>query len=148
MRTTKPRALPTSFEKLTLELSPRAIANDGELDRMLAMIDRLMTIARLSKGQSQYLETLVQLVQVYEAAHHAIDTSGISGLATLKHLLDENGLSAADLARLLGAHTSMGDKNLKGERSLTVDHIRILAERFTVAPDAFIDRRRGRRAAA
>ena len=86
-----------------------------------------------------YLETLVQLVQAYEAEHHAIDTTGLTGLDSLKHLLEENQMNASDLARLLGVHPSLGSKILKGERSLTVAHIRKLAERFKVSPGLFLD---------
>jgi antitoxin component HigA of HigAB toxin-antitoxin module len=48
-------------------------------------------------------------------------------------------MNASDLARLLGVHASMGSKLLKGERALTVDHLRILAARFKVRPDTFMD---------
>jgi len=116
-----------------------ATTDDIHYQRTLEMIDRLMASGRLTKGQSTYLETLVQLVQAYEASHHAIDTSGIGGLATLKHLMAEHEMSASDLARLLLVHESMGSKILKGERSLTVDHLKKLASRFKVSPEAFID---------
>jgi antitoxin component HigA of HigAB toxin-antitoxin module len=33
----------------------------------------------------------------------------------------------------------MGSKILKGERSLTVNHLRKLAARFQVSPELFID---------
>lgn len=145
--TIKQARLRSEFADLVREMAPSAIMNQAQLDRTLAMIDRLMAAGKLSRGQSLYLETLVQLVQAYEASHHAIHTGDLNGIAMLKHLLDESGLSAADLARLLGVHVSMGSKILKGERSLTVDHIAILADRFKVTPDVFIDRRRGNKAA-
>jgi len=85
------------------------------------------------------LETFVQLVQAYEASHHAIDISDISGLDSLKYLLDENEMNASDLARLLGVHASMRSKILKGERSLTVEHLKKLSTRFKVRPELFID---------
>ena len=44
-----------------------------------------------------------------------------------------------DLARLLDVHPSMGSKILRGERSLTVEHLRKLCERFKVNPRLFID---------
>ncbi len=97
-----------------------------------------MARPRLTPGQSRYLETLVQLVQVYESAHHPIDTSGLGGIDSLRYLLAEHSMSAADLARLLGVHPSMGSKLLKGERSLTVEHIRRLAARFAVRPELFL----------
>ncbi len=84
------------------------------------------------------METLVQLVQAYEASNHAIDTADISGLESLKHLMVENEMNASDLARLLGVHASMGSKILKGDRSLTVDHLKKLSKRFKVSPELFI----------
>ena len=48
-------------------------------------------------------------------------------------------MNASDLARLLGIHPSMGSKILKGERSLTVEHVKKLTARFKVRPELFID---------
>jgi antitoxin component HigA of HigAB toxin-antitoxin module len=53
--------------------------------------------------------------------------------------MKENGMNASDLARLLGVHPSMGSKISKGERALTVDHLRKLSARFKVDPRLFID---------
>jgi HTH-type transcriptional regulator/antitoxin HigA len=131
--------LPGRFADLAALTPPRAIADDAEHARMLEMIDRLMARAKLTRGQEVYLETLVQLVEAYEQTHHAIDTSDLSGIDSLRHLLAENDMNASDLARLLGVHPSMGSKILNSERSLTVDHLRKLAERFGVRPELFMD---------
>jgi len=120
-------------------MPPQAILDDVHLQNSVEMIDELMANGKLTKGQASYLETLVQLVQAYEASHHAIEVSGISGLDSLKHLLEQSEMSASDLARLLGMHASMGSKILKGDRSLTVGHLKKLAERFKVSPEIFID---------
>jgi HTH-type transcriptional regulator / antitoxin HigA len=61
------------------------------------------------------------------------------GIGVKSHLLDENGMNASDLARLLDIHPSMGSKILRGERSLTVDHLRKLCDRFKVNPRLFMD---------
>jgi antitoxin component HigA of HigAB toxin-antitoxin module len=50
----------------------------------------------------------------------------------------EHGLNASALARVLGVHESMGSKILRGERALTVDHIRSLAARFKVRAEIFL----------
>jgi HTH-type transcriptional regulator/antitoxin HigA len=102
------------------------------------MIDRLMASGKLTKGQELYMETLVQLVQAYEGRHHRIDTGDLGGIDALRHLLGANDMSASDLARLLGVHPSMGSKILNGERSLTVEHLRKLADRFSVRPALFM----------
>ena len=132
------KKLPGRFEDLVRIMPPQAITDDIHYNNTVEMIDRLMANGKMTKGQTLYLETLVQLVQAYEATYHAINTTGISGLDSLKHLLDENGMNASDLARLLGVHVSMGSKILKGDRSLTVDHLKILSARFKVSPDIFI----------
>ena len=130
--------LPGRFEDLVRLMPPRAIADDVELENTIEMIDRLMAIPKLTRGQALYMETLTQLVRVYEAEHHAIDTAGISGLESLKHLLEANAMTGSDLARLLGVHPSMGSKILKGQRQLTADHLRKLTRRFTVEASLFL----------
>lgn len=120
-------------------MPPQAIMDEGQYENTVEMIDHLMAIDKLTKGQALYLETLVQLVQAYEASHHAIDTADLTGLDMLRHLLAENGMNASDLGRLLGVHASMGSKILKGERSLTVEHLKKLAARFKVNPAIFIN---------
>lgn len=130
--------LPGRFEDLVREMPPQAIVDEASHENAVEMIDRLMARGKLTKGQELYLETLVQLVQVYEGAHHAIDTKRLSGAALLNHLAAEHGLSAAAIAQILGVHASMGSKLLKGERSLTVAHARALGARFKVRFEAFL----------
>ena len=130
--------LPRRFNELVALMPPQAIMDDVHYENTTEMIDRLMAAGRLTKGQELYLETLVQLVQVYEAGHHAIDTAGLGGLDALRHLLAENDMNASDLARMLGIHPSMGSKILNGERSLTIGHLRKLADRFKVGPELFM----------
>ncbi|MHB1157332.1 MAG: helix-turn-helix domain-containing protein [Phycisphaerales bacterium] len=130
--------LPRSFNDLVAVMPPQAIMDEVHYENTLEMIDRLMAADKLTKEQELYLETLVQLVQAYETQHYAIDTHRLSGIAALRYLLDENQMNASDLARLLGVHPSMGSKILKGERSLTVEHLRTLADRFKVRPELFM----------
>jgi HTH-type transcriptional regulator/antitoxin HigA len=139
MPTTKDNAkLPGRFAALVEIMPPQAIADDVQLANTLEMIDRLMAAGKLTKGQQSYLETLVQLVEVYEAENHSIDVSDIHGLEALRHLLDLHGMTASDLARLLGVHVSLGSKILKGDRALTVEHMKALSDRFKVRADVFM----------
>jgi HTH-type transcriptional regulator/antitoxin HigA len=135
---TENAALPKRFEDLVALMAPRAISDDVGYENTVEMVDRLMASGRLSKDQAAYLETLVQLVEVYDAREHAIAVDGLGGVETLRHLMDEASMSGSDLARLLGLHASMGSKILNGDRSLTLDHVRQLAAHFGVRPYAFI----------
>ena len=83
---------------------------------------------------------LSTLVEAYENTHDPIDALAICSLDALRALLDEHGMSATDLARLLGVHRSMGSKLLKGEPVLTARHLQMLSERFKVSTDLFLDR--------
>jgi HTH-type transcriptional regulator/antitoxin HigA len=130
--------LPGRFDELVRLMPPQAIADDVQLDNTIEMIDRLMAKPKLTKGQSVYLETLTQLVEVYEAEHHAIDTADLTGLDMLKHLLAENNMTATDLARLLDVHPSLGSKILKADRNLTADHLRKLTQHFHVDASVFL----------
>jgi HTH-type transcriptional regulator/antitoxin HigA len=56
----------------------------------------------------------------------------------LKHLLEENRLTAADLSRILGGSRNLGAMILRGERNLTLPHVRKLAARFKVGAELFI----------
>jgi HTH-type transcriptional regulator/antitoxin HigA len=139
VKNTIPNRLPTGFAELSDLVPARAIMAEREHTAALEMINRLTSIERLSPGQSVYFETLIQLVQAYEARNEPIDVDGLTGVDLLRFLLSENGLTAADLARILGIHASMGSKILRGDRSLTLDHVKKLAIRFRVRPDAFMD---------
>ena len=131
--------LPSRFEQLVEVMPPQAIRDDRQYQKTLDAVDQLMSRKKLTRGQALYMETLVQLVQAYEADRHPIDTSDLRGIDSLRHILAENQMNASDLARLLGVHASMGSKILKGERSLTVEHVKKLAARFRVRPQVFID---------
>lgn len=131
--------LPGRFEALVERMPPQAIMDELQYANTIEMVDRLMASGKLTKGQELYMETLVQLVQAYETQHLGINTADIHGIEALQHVLDENDMNASDLARLLGVHPSMGSKILKGERSLTVEHLRKLADRFKVRPGLFMD---------
>jgi HTH-type transcriptional regulator/antitoxin HigA len=62
----------------------------------------------------------------------------ISGLDALKHLLEEHEMSAADLSRMLHTSRNLGAMILRGERKLTLNHVRTLARHFGVSADVFL----------
>lgn len=74
----------------------------------------------------------------YDEAHRPF-TPAVSGLDVLKSLVEENGISAAELSRILGASDrSLGTKILNGSRRITADHARKLGERFAMELGAFL----------
>lgn len=134
-----PTSLPASFDRLVRLSPPMAIHDNVQHGNFVEIIDRLMQVESLTPGQADYLETLVQLVEAYEAKRHAIDASARGGLRMLHHVLEQSGLSRSDLARLLKVHATMGSKLFNGERRLTWEHAKVLADHFKVAPALFMD---------
>lgn len=59
-------------------------------------------------------------------------------LAMLRTLMDQNGLNQTDFAEEIGGR-SLVNMILKGERSLTLEHMRKLGERFSLPVSAFIE---------
>ena len=128
--------MPKSFAGLCRMLPPRPIRDEADYDNAIEMLDSLVGF-QLNKDQFDYVEVMTTLVGAYEDVHHAIDTSDISGLDSLKYLLEHNGMTASNLGLLLG-NRSLGSKILRGERELSKAHLRILAERFKVDAGLFL----------
>ena len=112
-----------------------SIHNDAHLDEAVAVIDQLLDIPKRSTAEEEYLQALTDLVEVYEDAHVAIPT--VSGLDALRYLMEENGLTQADLVPDFGTRSIVSEV-LSGKRRLALTHIARLAERFGVPADVFI----------
>lgn len=133
---TKTATLPKTYRELCGLLMPRKIHDDAELESAQDIIDALAVLPTRTPDQNDYLETLAELVEAYEA--QTVKFSKRSGLETLKFLLAENKLTASDLSRLLGTDISLGYRILDGERNLTTKHIKKLAQHFHVGPEVFL----------
>jgi HTH-type transcriptional regulator/antitoxin HigA len=137
----KPRRkkLPTSFLDLNRRLPLQTIKDDVGLDDAIDMIDRLVALPRRSKGQEEYLATLSLLIEKYEDEHYNTELASFTPLEMLQYLVEENGMTASDLGRVVGQR-QLGSKLLKGERQLSKAHISALAEHFSVDPGLFLRR--------
>jgi len=128
--------LPKTYRELCGLLMPRKIRDDAELEAAQEIMDVLAVLPARTPDQTDYLETLADLVEAYE--EQSVKLSKRSGLETLKFLLTENNLTASDLSRLLGTDISLGYRILDGERNLTTKHIKKLALHFHVGPEVFL----------
>jgi HTH-type transcriptional regulator/antitoxin HigA len=89
-----------------------------------------------TRDQADYFDLLCSLLEEYDAKN--VKWPKMTGLDMLKHLLGEQGLVAADLSRLLGGSRNLGAMILRGERKLTLNHVRTLAKHFGVSADLFL----------
>jgi len=126
------KTIPGRFADLVAMLAPRAIHDDTQYRDVLETIDAVLARPKLTKGQTEYVETWAVLVEDYEREHHGIDDDA-TPIESLQYLLDEAGMNASDLGRLLG-NRSLGSAILSGQRELSKTHIRTLSEHFKVEP--------------
>jgi antitoxin component HigA of HigAB toxin-antitoxin module len=129
--------IPKTYRELCQLYLPRPIHDAAEDAEGKAMMNALAVFTRLNAEQRDYLDVLTEFVDDFDKGKK-IRWPKISGLDVLKHLMEERGMIAADLARLLGVHRSMGAMILRGERRLTLNHVRTLARHFEVSADVFL----------
>lgn len=128
--------MPKSYQGLVMLFMPRAIHDNIDYENTMDVVDALAGHA-LSDEQELFLDTLSTLIEAYENEHYAIKTSGLSPLEAVKFLMEEHGMIAADLGKLLGERT-LGSKILRGERKIGLKYAKALAERFQVDVGLFI----------
>jgi HTH-type transcriptional regulator/antitoxin HigA len=129
--------LPRDYAGLCGLLMPRRIRDKVDYGNLTELTDA-MAGHKLTRDQEDYFDLLCRLVEDYEAEHLGVVAPRVTGLQALRHLLSEHEMSGADLSRLLGAHRTLGPMILRGERKLTIDHIRALCEHFGVSPNLLL----------
>ena len=122
---------------LIREFPLRPLRSGMELDRAIAMIDRLLAQGGLAGDEEDYLDVLSDLVERYEDAHYPIQP--VSGLDALRHLVESSGKTRATVATEAGLPESTLSEVLSGRRRLNTRHIGILAGYFRIDPGLFLD---------
>jgi len=129
--------LPKDYETLCRVFLPRPIHDKVDYANVVEMADA-MALWRddFTRDQTDYFDLLCSLIEEYDSK--TVKWPKVTGVDVLKHLLGEQHLAAADLSRLLGGSRNLGAMILRGERKLTLNHVRTLARHFGVSADAFM----------
>ena len=129
--------LPRDYVGLCRMLLPRPIRDQVDYSNITEITD-IMALwqADFTKDQRDYFDLLCGLLEQHDAENVKWPKSKPRDM--LQHLLAENDLSAADLSRLLGGSRNLGAMILRGDRNLTLGHIRKLSAHFKVSPELFI----------
>ena len=127
--------LPKDYAGLCRMLTPRPIHDKVDFENVTEITDA-MAGHKLTPDQEDYFDLLCRLIEDSDKEH--LDAPKATALDALQHLLDAHDMSAADLARLLGVHRTLGAMILRGERQLTLAHVRTLAKHFSVSADLFL----------
>ena len=129
--------LPKEYTALCRVFLPRPIHDAAEYDNTAEVSDAMaLWQDNFTRDQADYFELLCTLIEEYDAEH--VKWPKVKGRDILQHLLDEHDLAAADLSRILGGSRNLGAMILRGDRNLTLTHVRKLAVHFKVSPELFI----------
>lgn len=130
-------ALPKDYAGLCRRLMPRCIHDPVEYGNVAEITDAMVLWQDdFTPDQRDYFDLLCGLLEDYDREQVRWPKTTVR--VRLQHLLEESDLSAADLSRLLGGSRNLGSMILRGDRNLTVAHIRRLADHFRVSPEFFI----------
>ncbi|MDR3458590.1 MAG: transcriptional regulator [Verrucomicrobiae bacterium] len=129
--------LPKDYTGLCKIFLPRPIHDAVDYANVAEVADAMVLHQDDFTGdQTDYFDLLCSLLEEYDAAN--VKWPKLRGVDILKHLLEEHALAAADLSRILGGSRNLGAMILRGERNLTLPHIRRLAAHFKVNAQLFI----------
>lgn len=92
---------------------------------------------QLDAGCSDYLDTLILLVNKYEDENHTPRSPDLTPQEALRAIMNVNGLSQADLGRIIGSESAVS-MFLKNQRELSKSHIKALVARFRVDASLFL----------
>jgi len=126
---------PSEYAALVADFPPRPIHDAVDYDNTMEIVTA-MAGHNLNPDQADYLKVLSEMILQYDREHDAPRKRG-TVRQRLKYLLDEAGMNASDLGRLLGSR-GMGSNILTGKRELSKAHIRKLSEHFKVRADYFL----------
>ncbi|HUS37182.1 MAG TPA: helix-turn-helix domain-containing protein [Verrucomicrobiae bacterium] len=127
---------PTNYSGLCDLLPPRPIHSASDF-RKTTQISDVLAGHDLSTDQQDYFDLLCRLIEDWEKSK--VPRPKATGLETLQALLDSHNMTPSDLSKVLGVHRTLGAMILRGERKLTLKHVKALAKFFAVSTDAFID---------
>lgn len=134
----KMSTLPSDFESLVRAHPPAAIHDDVAYKNAMEMLNKLTALPTPTAGQLKYLDTLTILVERYEDDTEGVEPKGVGSLGVLRFLMEDRDMNASDVGRLLGDR-SLGPKILNGDRSLSKNHVKILAAHFGISPALLLD---------
>jgi HTH-type transcriptional regulator / antitoxin HigA len=126
---------PRKYAELLAEALPATIANDEELERIAAIVDRLAVKPRLSPEETRLLTLLSTLIEIYEDEHYPIPDAPPHVM--IQGFMQDRGLRNKDLEPILGS-SGVTSEVISGKRKPSKTQIKKLAEFFEVSPEFFV----------
>jgi HTH-type transcriptional regulator/antitoxin HigA len=129
--------LPKDYAGLCRVLLPRPIRDTVDYDNVVEITDAMaLWHEDFTPDQRDYFDLLCTLIEDYDAEH--VRWPKLKGRDIVQHFLEQRGLTGADLSRILGGSRNLGAMILRGDRNLTLAHVRKLAAHFKISPEVFV----------
>ena len=109
------------------------VQNDADLAEAMALVDSLMEAA--SEDDVARLRAQARLIEDYERRRWPRKAPSVPNL--LLYLMDQHGLTRADMAPLMGGAGRVSEA-LSGKVGLSMTQVKRLRERFGVSADLLI----------
>jgi HTH-type transcriptional regulator/antitoxin HigA len=122
--------------KTVLDITaPHVLRSPEELQAAAAEIDRLLDLdPQPLTREYDRLELLSVLVEDYESRHNPIDDSGITPQQVVDFVLEQRGMTRADLAPLMGGRSRVSDF-FNGKRPLSRGQMEALRRDLGIPAD-------------
>jgi HTH-type transcriptional regulator / antitoxin HigA len=124
------------YSHLLSEKHPSVIHNEREHKHLLAELAPLLLKDQLTQAEQRYAELLSVLIEDYEKKTYPLSAK-VDPVDALRELMTANGLQQKDLLDVF-KHKAVISEVLSRKRSLTVEQIRNLSNRFRVSANVFI----------
>ena len=129
-----------AYMKLIRRFPLRPIRNVEQYEAASEVLDGLAIQGEgsLDPGEQDYLDVLTDLIEAYDDARCGIPPDNRPPQLKLKSLLQDRGMSHAELAKVLKITRPMATQLLNGKRRITADHARVLATHFKLDVGYFL----------
>jgi HTH-type transcriptional regulator/antitoxin HigA len=131
----KSHSEPDSYMALIHRLPLKPIRNDEQHEQAIQIIGGLLG-RKVDTGTSDYLDTLIMLVNKYEDEQHTPTGADLSPREALKAIMNTNEISQAEMGKIIGSESAVS-MFLNGDRDLSKAHIKALVARFHVDASMF-----------
>jgi HTH-type transcriptional regulator / antitoxin HigA len=124
------------YSQLVAEVTPKVIETEDEYEQFLAVAERLTFKQDQTPEESALYDLVTMLVETYEAQHYEIDRS--SPAEVLEHIIESSGISRNELVEIFGSVETL-DRVLIGHELITTSQSQVLAARFKLSPQIFLN---------
>lgn len=127
---------PEKYGILLSEYRPKLIRTEAENDLALALVEDLMHRQSRTSEENELYDLLIALIEKFEQEFYNPGSLAIPHL-TLQFLLEQQGLTTADLTEVFGPQEAVTEI-LKGTHEMTLTQAKAVATLLKVEPSVFL----------